>query len=475
MSLLDDIMKSLSRQGGNSAPKKNPVNYTLKNNTGFVEHNRPGYTKITEERAMQVPAVVAAVNLITSTIAKLPMELYKVDADGDAEKIDDDYRLFLLNQEPNEAQTSTQFKKRLLMDYLFYGGAYLYVRKKVRSNEVKDLYRLPVDKIQIIRFEEQGYITKYKINLDGQPENTIKTLDVAVVTRDTEDGFKPRGILNDGYKILSRALDEIDYSGSILKNGSLPLAILKSATQLSDSAISRVRQDWEALYSGGDKAGKTVLLEEGLEYESVSLKPNELELTDSKKATIADIARLFNIPESMINANANKYNSNEENNIHFLQYTLETIMINFEKALNKTMLLEKEKKDGYYFKFDKSSILIITEKEKAEIAQVLSNTSSVKQNEIRKVLGLPKLDNDYMFLSQGKVFWNTKTGKAFNPNMGVEFDPENPIDTMKDDGSGQQSQYAKGNSSNEKGPSKAQEHIGDESEKEGEEVDDEKQ
>ena len=41
-----------------------------------------------------------------------------------------------------------------------------------------------------------------------------------------------------------------------------------------------------------------------------------------------------------------------------------------------------------------------------------------------------------MFLSQGKVFYNTETGRAFNPNMGVEFDPENPVDTLKDDGSG---------------------------------------
>src|SRR5699024_2780097 len=163
-----------------------------------------------------------------------------------------------------------------------------------------------------------------------------------------------------------------------------------------------------------------------------SLKPNELELTESKKAALSDIARLFNIPESLINANANKYNSNEENNIHFLQYTLEPIITNIEKALNKTMLLESEKQQGYYFKFDTSVILTVTEKEKAEIAQTLNNTSAVSQNEIRKVLGLPKLEDNYMFLSQGKVFYNLQNGKAFNPNMGIVFDPANPIDTATD-------------------------------------------
>src|SRR5699024_196944 len=197
-------------------------------------------------------------------------------------------------------------------------------------------------------------------------------------------------------------------------------------------ALERIKSDFEQLYAGGENAGKTILLEEGLEYDTVSLKPNELELTESKKAALSDIARLFNIPESMINANANKYNSNEENNIHFLQYTLEPIITNIEKAFNKTMLLESEKQQGYYFKFDTSVILTVTEKEKAEIAQTLNSTSAVSQNEIRKVLGLPKLEDNYMFLSQGKVFYNLQNGKAFNPNMGIVFDPANPIDTATD-------------------------------------------
>lgn len=409
-------------------------NYQLKNRfrDGVAYHNRPSFTKISEERAMQIPAVSSSVNLISSAISKLPIYLYKTDEDGDAENVERDYRLFLLNGEPNENQTAATFKKRIIMDYLFYGGSYVYVRKKARSNEVKDLHRLPVEKVQINRYEKLGFISSYKITLDGQPENAIKTMDVACILKDTDDGYTPRGILDTGYKILSTALSEINYSGSILKNGSLPLAVLKSESQLSDEAMIRIKQDFEQLYTGGDKAGKTILLEEGLDYETVSLKPNELELTESKKSALADIARLFNIPESMINANANKYNSNEENNIHFLQYTLEPIITNIEKALNKTMLLESEKQQGYYFKFDTSVILTVTEKEKAEIAQTLNSTSAVSQNEIRKVLGLPKLEDNYMFLSQGKVFYNLETGKAFNPNMGIVFDPKNPVDTATD-------------------------------------------
>ena len=427
MSLVDDFLKQAVLQQSTKPSNK----FSKNKETGFIVHNKPGFTKISEEQAMSIPAVSAAVNLISSSVAKLPIELKKIDSDGNVEKVEDDYRLFLLNDEPNESQYASTLKKRMTIDYLFYGASFLYTERKNRSNKIKSIHRLPVEKVNIERKKKDGYIDSYSIYLDGERKNMFKTIDIITMLKDTEDGFEPRGILDTGYKTLSNSLSEIEYSSSILKNGSLPLAVLKAANRLSDDVIKRIKRDWSNSYTGESNAGKTVLLEEGLEYETISLNPNELELTESKKGSLADIARLFNIPESMINSSANKYNSNEENNILFLQYTLEPILINMQKALNKTLLLESEKTSKYYFEFDTSEIMTITEKERAEIAQILSNTSSVTQNEIRQLLGKPKLEKDYMFLSQGKVFYNTETGKAFNPNLGVQFDPDNPDKTIK--------------------------------------------
>lgn len=427
MSLVDDFLKQAVLQQSTKPSNK----FSKNKETGFIVHNKPGFTKISEEQAMSIPAVSAAVNLISSSVAKLPIELKKIDSDGNVEKVEDDYRLFLLNDEPNESQYASTLKKRMTIDYLFYGASFLYTERKNRSNKIKSIHRLPVEKVNIERKKKDGYIDSYSIYLDGERKNMFKTIDIITMLKDTEDGFEPRGILDTGYKTLSNSLSEIEYSSSVLKNGSLPLAVLKAANRLSDDVIKRIKRDWSNSYTGESNAGKTVLLEEGLEYETISLNPNELELTESKKGSLADIARLFNIPESMINSSANKYNSNEENNILFLQYTLEPILINMQKALNKTLLLESEKTSKYYFEFDTSEIMTITEKERAEIAQILSNTSSVTQNEIRHLLGKPKLEKDYMFLSQGKVFYNTETGKAFNPNLGVQFDPNNPDETIK--------------------------------------------
>ena len=145
MSLVDDFLKKAMMQQSTKPSAK----FSKNKETGFMIHNKPGFTKISEEQAMSIPAVASAVNLISATIAKLPVELKKVDDEGNIEKIENDYRLFLLNDEPNESQYASTLKKRLTIDYLFYGASFLYAEKKTISNKIKSIYRLPVEKVNI--------------------------------------------------------------------------------------------------------------------------------------------------------------------------------------------------------------------------------------------------------------------------------------------------------------------------------------
>ena len=90
-----------------------------------------------EEDILKIPTVQMCLELISSTIAQLPIYLYKENSDGSIERILDDKRELLLNQEPNEFQTAYNFKKNIVKDYLLYGASYSYVDKL--GNDVKSL------------------------------------------------------------------------------------------------------------------------------------------------------------------------------------------------------------------------------------------------------------------------------------------------------------------------------------------------
>src|SRR5699024_9220961 len=167
------------------------------------------------------------------------------------------------------------------------------------------------------------------------------------------------------------------------------------------------------------------ILEDGIEHEAVSLNPNELELTASKKTTLSDIARVFNIPESMINAESNKYNSNEQNNIHLLQYTLSPIISSIENALERSLLLEKEKREGYRIRFVTDDILITTEREKFESTIQALKGGIINISEARRRHGYKNIKDNYFMWSIGTVLYNADSRMMTLPNMGVSLDPNN--------------------------------------------------
>ena len=156
------------------------------------------------------------------------------------------------------------------------------------------------------------------------------------------------------------------------------------------------------MYGGIRNSGKTVILEEGLKYKSLSLSPNELGLLDSRKTHTELTEEIFNLPKGMLSS-ATVIQSEE-----FLRFTLNPILSAIEGAINKTLLLEEEKAEGYYFRFDVSELLKASFKEQVETVSSATNNGLMTINEGRALLDMkPFLDKDFLLQSQGNVKLNT--------------------------------------------------------------------
>lgn len=402
--------------------------------TSIVGTHNAGSSKISEEDALSISSVVAATDLISSTIARLPIQIYKKGTKGEQVILDEDRRYKILNKEPNSNMSGINLKKRIVMDYLLHGNSYLI--PEWNRNEIVALYHVPPKNVNIKKYARKGteYIIDGKIGIQGIDGTYVKDFDpdeLVIILKNSDDGLQSKGVLDLNSELLELALRQQRYSSSILENGSLPLAVLQVPTKLTEKAMNNIKNSWVRNYQGGNNAGKTVVLEEGVEYKPVSLNPNELDLTSGKKDTMSDIARLFNIPESMINADANKYNSNEQNNIHLLQYTLSPIISVIETAFERSLLLEEEKENGYRIQIDTSSILATTEAEKIKSTNEALKGGIISINEARRRHGYRVIDDDYMMWSLGAVFYNKESGRMTIPNMGANIDPNDPESVAK--------------------------------------------
>src|SRR5699024_9825703 len=108
----------------NTNKNRNEVTSTF--GGSYIDVRNAGTTKISEDEAMSISAVAASTDIISSTIARLPIEIYKIDSNGEKNILDEENRRLILNKEPNALMSGINFKIRIAAHYLQSGSAYFY-------------------------------------------------------------------------------------------------------------------------------------------------------------------------------------------------------------------------------------------------------------------------------------------------------------------------------------------------------------
>lgn len=444
--ILKNIMSQFIPMFGNQgmpANNKNPILVGTSNYSPELDVTGQNI-EIDEDTVMGIPAFKAAVELITGTIGSLPIELFKPDEGSVPKKIEDDYRLRILNTQTNNQMNSFNYKRKIVKDLLLYGQSLSYIEKTDTDNpnNVTGLYPLDTKNVTINVYTTNGY-SFYPDIMYNSNAGTFHYDDVNIINilGDTDDGVTGQGIINKNGDTLRLAINQRNFEKNLLGNGAIPASTLSSDHKITDEVMDRLKKSFSNLYSGPENVGKTIILENGMSYKQLSTNPDNLQLSDSKTAMLGEIARMFNIPETLINASANKYNSNEQNNIQFFQYCLRPILTSIESALDQSLLLEDEKSQGLAFKFNTDSVFQNTLQDKVTAIGGLYNQGLMSYQEARHQFKLSNLvTDDFIKLSLGAVIFYPKTGQMIVPNTYGDEQQSSEEDTTQTSPSGKGTQ-----------------------------------
>ena len=94
----------------------------------------------------------------------------------------------------------------------------------------------------------------------------------------------------------------------------------------------------------------------------------------------------------------------------------------FETALNRDLLLEKEKRN-YFFEFDTKEILKASLQERYNAYKTAKETGFMTLNEIRKAENMNHIEGmDVVNVGLSAVLYDADTHKYFTPNTGQQAD-----------------------------------------------------
>lgn len=399
--------------------------------------------QLTEDQVMSIPTAKTCCDIIIGSLKQLPVKLYKKDfKTGDYIEIKNDYRLNLLNCEPNDFTTSVEFKEQLFKDLLLHGNAYLEVVSD--NDKIYELWNIASDYVQPIKYidTESGYRVS-DVEFDViTPTGRCKLAydNVISCVLNSDDGVNGKGVIYFGNEIFKLALNELELSKNIMENGSSPAGILNFPTRLDDESAEHVKNSWKSLYGGSKNRGKTVILEEGVTYKPITLSPTELGLTTSRTTTGSEICRLFSVPEPLVDS-TKVTSSVEAVNIRFVQNCISPLVAPVEIALTKGMLSEVERKQGLILKIDTSGVIKTTLKERYDAYIQGINGGILDINEVRRDDGRLPLEKRIQKMSLGDVLYFVDDDIIFNPNSSVSYnlktgefiDPKVELERIKDD------------------------------------------
>ena len=405
--------------------RKNKVESRADTNSGSTNNNL-GLdafiygTEMTKANALQVPSVTAAIDKLASTVAKLPVKLYKNDSENGIVEVTDDKRTFLLNVDTGDALTTVDFWKALIEDYYVGKGAYFYINKE--QGQVKSIHY--VDESRISVNPSQNAIFKdCDIYIDGVK---YYPFDFVKIMRKTKDGCTSKPITEENSKILAVAYDSLKFESNIVKKGGNKKGFFKAASRLDKDSIAELKEAVINLYSNNDSE-RAIVLNNGMDFKETSATSVEMQLNENKLTNADEIFKIFGFPTSIVKGGATQQDKDT-----FIE-AVTSLLNAIEAALDKDFLLEKEK-GSFYFAFDTKELTRGNIKERFEAYGVALDKHFMQTDEVRKLEDLEPIGFNFVKLGLGDVLYNPETKEVFVPNTGTNSRIDE--NSLTDDGNG---------------------------------------
>ncbi len=349
----------------------------------------------------------------------MPLKLYQKTDKGIFIADDTDVS-FKLKYKPNDLMTPTMFWATIENNRNHYGNAYVWIRQEYTPKKyggevkIKDFWIMDSNSVNVYVLENGTLIYQYTDWITKQVYYFNQDEVLHFKTSATFDGItgKPvREILKD---TVNTNLSSQKFLNELNENGVSARLSLTVDPDIDEKAKKQLVKRLTEFSSGIKNAGKVIPIPAGMRLQPLDIKLTDAQFLEIRKYTALQIASAFGVKPDMINDySKSSYNSSEAQQISFYVDTLQFILKQYEDEINYKLLLSRELKEGYFFKFNEKVLLRTDSSTQAEMLSKLVNNGIYTPNEARRKLDLNGVEHGDKLMMNGNYIPIEQVGQQY--------------------------------------------------------------
>lgn len=337
---------------------------------------------VTTASALKVPAVNAAVNFLSRTLAALPLHAF-VRKDSSAEREDGEIEKALRFPTPE----MDGFKARqYFWQQVFTGGrGLIWIERK--ASGVANFWPLNPSKTRIRR---QGLTTAY--HHDGQVYAAEDVIDVAYMLKDDQLGHY--GPINLASKAIQLALAMNDYASTFFAGGGVPPLSLSGPMASGNEALTRTVTDVEQAIKFAQVNGSPIMpIPAGYDLKPVGIDPAKGQMTEARLFQVQEFSRAWQLPPMFLqDLTKGNFANTEQQDLHLVKH----LIAQWAKALEAQATLKIFGRDHAGQKYVEHNLDGLQRgdfKSRSEALARAIQTAQITPNEARALDNRPKSSN----------------------------------------------------------------------------------
>lgn len=374
---------------------------------------------IPPEAGMQLSAVWSCINLLSETMATLPLVIYEVKRNGD--KIPArDTRLWQVLHNPNQIMTAHDFWLCMSLNRFLTGNAYALIHRD-GTGALIGLAPLASASGQMEVAMLDGQVI-YQYKKDGK--YTYFTSDQILHWKGMGNGVVGLSTFDYMRATTNEMKNAQKNASALYGNGNQLTGIVTVDRVVKGQQLIELRNRFRELGAfNGDSWIN--FLPADMKYQQVAMSAADAQLLETRQFGVEEIGRWFGVPAALINSSSGTSGASIEQIVEsFYRSTIHPLCCSVEQAIMQRVFTAAERAK-YVAEFKMSALLRASVSSRYDSYSKALQNGFMTRNEVRKLENLPPVDGADQLTAQSNLWPVNQLGEQQASQSNSV--PEDPI------------------------------------------------